>query len=345
VNYAVRIFTAIDDVDERWDELMTTTRAPVFFRRSFLRAFEKCPLHPVLRIAYLLVEDQAGRVHAALPAYLQRNVDPMRVIADHYPHAVDQTVLLSHVWHCYDTVLPVRPGSEVAARHAVAALRRLAGEWEAHLYGMVNVDAASPLNKLLISSGMTNIDIDVGWGLSLSQYSGFDDYVLNGLKGKARRNLNHDLREADNARIAGRTIDVEGADLDTFVDLARSTAAKHHNSDYYQPGLFQEFVLGLGDCARVIELRADDQMIASAIILADDTRLHGWALGYRQDIVGYSPFYVAFAHVMREAWASGLSWVELGRRNPTFKQRYGLQPRVLRAYFATAGNQQDRISP
>lgn len=36
---------------------------------------------------------------------------------------------------------------------------------------------------------------------------------------------------------------------------------------------------------------------------------------------------------MRAAWASGRDWVELGRRNPTFKRLYGLQPRTLRAYF------------
>ncbi|MFE9294325.1 hypothetical protein [Streptomyces niveus] len=47
----------------------------------------------------------------------------MRVIADHYPHAVGRTALLSHVWHCYDSVLPVRPGQRLrrpACRHRAA---------------------------------------------------------------------------------------------------------------------------------------------------------------------------------------------------------------------------------
>jgi predicted N-acyltransferase len=337
VNFTVHVHTTIDDVDERWEEVMTAADAPVFFRRPFLRAFEKHPLHEVLRAAYLLVLDGSGRPQAALPAYLQRDVDPMRVIADHHPGAVGRTVLLSHVWHCYDTVLPVRPGPAAgsAARHALAGLRDVAAEWGARLYGMVNVDAASPLDGLLTEAGLTGIDIDVGWGLTLDHYQGFEDYLANGVGRKPRSNLNHDLRKADAAGVSVSVTDGEGADLDTFVDLARATAAKFDNSDYYQPGLFQDFVLALGDCVRVVELRVGDRMVASSLGLTDDSRFHYWAVGYAQDDTpGYSPFYVAYAHFMRQAWASGRSWAELGRRNPTFKRRYGLQPRTLRAYFA-----------
>ncbi|MEV8420670.1 GNAT family N-acetyltransferase [Streptomyces niveus] len=336
MEYTVRLHTSIDDVDERWDDLMTAARAPVFYRRPFLRAFEKHPLHPVLRTAYLQVEDRSGQVHAALPAYLQRDVDPMRVIADHHPHAVGRTALLSHVWHCYDSVLPVRPGpdSDSAARRAVTALRETASRWDARLCGLVNVDGDSSLDPLLTSAGFSGVDIDVGWGLTLDGYTGFDDYLTHALKAKRRQNLTRDLRAADRAGVTVRTSDTDDADLDGFVRLARSTAAKFGNSDYYRQGLFQDFVLALGDCAEAHELRVGDELIASALTLTDDTRLHYWAVGYAEKATPhFSPFYVAYAHVMRAAWASGRDWVELGRRNPTFKRRYGLQPRTLRAYF------------
>ncbi|MFD7120087.1 GNAT family N-acetyltransferase [Streptomyces sp. NPDC059922] len=337
MDYTVRVHTSIDDVDERWDDLMAAARAPAFYRRPFLRAFEKHPLHPVLRTAYLLAEDGSGRAHAALPAYLQRDVDPMRVIAEHYPHAAGRTALLSHAWHCYDTVLPVRPGprSRSAAECAVTALRDLASEWGAGLCGIVNADAAGPLDAQLTGAGFTGVDIDVGWGLPLDRYAGFDDYLTRALSGKARQNLRRDLRAAEKAGVGACTVDVGEADLDGFVRLARATAAKFGNADYYRPGLFKDFVRELGDCVRAVELRVDGRMIASALILTDDTRLHYWAVGYAQkDTPGFSPFYVSYAHVMREAWASGRDWVELGRRNPSFKRRYALQPRVLRAYFA-----------
>ncbi|MFJ4965318.1 GNAT family N-acetyltransferase [Streptomyces sp. NPDC088729] len=277
-------------------------------------SIEKHPLHPVLRTAYLLVTDRSGRARAALPAYLQRDVDPMRVIADHHPRAAGRTVLLSHVWHCYDTVLPARPGpgAASAARHALAGLRDLASSWEAQMYGMVNVDAAGPLDALLTEAGLSGTDIDVGWGFPLDRYGEFDDY------------LRHDLRAADRAGITIRTSDARGADLHTFVALARSTAAKYDNADCHQPGLFEEFVLALGDCARSVEVRVGDRTVASALALTDDTRFHYWALGYvDEDTPGYSPFYVAYAQAMKEAWASGRPWAELGRRNPTFQRRYG----------------------
>ncbi|MEU7325132.1 GNAT family N-acetyltransferase [Streptomyces griseoviridis] len=342
MEFTVRVHTTIDDVDERWDDLMTAARAPVFYRRPFLRAFERHPLHPVLRTAYLLVEDDTGQVRAALPAYLQRDVDPMRVIADHCPHAVGRTVLLSHAWHCYDSVLPVRPGplSGAAARRAVRALREVAAEWGARLCGIVNADGDGPLGTLLPDAGFTGVDIDVGWGLPLGEYDGFEDYLGAALKRKARQNLRRDLREADRAGVTARSCEACDADLDTFVRLARTTAAKFGNSDYYRPGLFQDFVKELGDCAQAVELRVGDRTIASALTLTDDTRLHYWAVGYAQkETPGFSPFYVAYAHVMREAWASGREWVELGRRNPSFKSRYALRPRPLRAYFADTGPQ------
>ncbi|MET9478861.1 GNAT family N-acetyltransferase [Streptomyces sp. NPDC006638] len=338
MEHTLHVHTAIDDIDARWDELMTAADAPVFFRRPFLRAFEKHPLHPVLRTAYLLVTDRSGRPYAALPAYLQQDVDPMRVIADHHPRAVGRPVLLSHVWHCYDTVLPVRPGPRggAAARLAVAGLREVAADWGARLYGMVNVDAAGPLDALLTGAGLHGVDIDTGWGLPLERYSGFDDQLARGgVSRKARQNLRRDLRKADEAGVTARTTGAGGADLDTFVSLARTTAAKYDNADYYRPGLFQEFTLALGDCVRAVELRAGDRTVSSALALTDDSRFHYWAVGYAQeDTSGYSPFYVSYAHVMREAWASGRSRVELGRRNPTFKRRYGLEPRTLRAYVA-----------
>ncbi len=177
----------------------------------------------------------------------------------------------------------------------------------ARLYGMVNVDAAGPLDALLTGAGPHGVDIDTGWGLPLKRYSGFDDQpARGGVSRKARQNLGRDLRKADAAGVTARTTDAGGPDLDTFVSLARTTAAKYDNADH-----------------------------SSALALTDDFRFHYGAVGYAQeDTPGYSPFYVSYAHVMREAWASGRSRVELGRRNPTFKRRYGPEPRTLRAYVA-----------
>ncbi|MER5867368.1 GNAT family N-acetyltransferase [Kitasatospora sp. NPDC002040] len=331
-DFTVHVHTAIDEVGPEWDELMSAARAPVFYRRPFLRAFELHPLHAVERAAYLLVLDAVGTPVAALPAYLQRGVDPMRVIADHFPRAAGQPALISHVWHCFDTVLPLRPGADDSAvRTALDALEQLAAQWGAHLWGLANVDAATPLAQQLTTRGLHPADIDIGWGLDLTTLGHFDGY-LAGLRGMPRRNLARALRAADRAGVTVRTAAPADADLDGFVTLARATAAKYDNSDYYRPGLFQDFVRALGDDARVLELSITDRLICSALILTDDTRYHWWACGFAP-MQDFSAFYVAFAHIMRGGFASERQWIELGRRNPDFKRRYGLTPRTLRAWL------------
>jgi predicted N-acyltransferase len=327
------VFTTIDDIGPEWDELMTAARAPVFYRRPFLRAFEHYPLHPVLRTAYILVRDGEGTLQSAQPAFLQRDVDPMQVIHTHYPQALPHTALLTHVWHCYDTVLPVRPGSEAIVPAAIDALRGAASDWGAALYGMANIDAASPLATSLGAAGLEAVDIEIGWSLDLRAVASFDTY-LSGLRKKPRWNLVHDLRNADRAGLDVRIAGADDADLDGFVALARATAAKYDNADYYKPGLFQDFVHALGADMRAVELRLDGRLVGSSLALVDDTRFHYWAVGVDYAACpNFSPFYVAFGHVLRAAYASGRPRFEVGRRNPTFKRRYGLTSRTLRAYF------------
>ena len=327
------VFTTIDDIGPEWDELMTAARAPVFYRRPFLRAFEHYPLHPVLRTAYILLRDGDGVLQSAQPAFLQRDVDPMQVIHTHYPQALGHTALLSHVWHCYDTVLPVRPGSEGIVPAAIAALRDTASDWGAALYGLANIDASSSLAGSLGAAGLEAVDIEIGWGLDLRRVDSFAAYLAT-LRSKPRRNLTHDLRNAARVGLQSRVVGVADADVDGFVALARATAAKYDNADYYRLGLFQNFVRALGEDMRAVELRIDGQLVGSALALIDDTRFHWWACGVDYAACpGFSPFYVAYAEVLRAAYNSGRPWFEVGRRNPDFKRRYGLTSRILRAYF------------
>lgn len=327
------VATTIDDIGTEWDELMTAARAPVFYRRPFLRAFEHYPLHPVLRTAYILVRDGDGVLQSAQPAFLQRDVDPMQVIHAHYPQALGRTALLTHVWHCYDTVLPVRPGYETIVPAAIAALRDTAANWGAALYGMANIDASSSLAVALGEAGLEAVDIEIGWGLDLHEVNSFAAYLAT-LRKKSRWNLVHDMRNAEKAGLDVRIADADDADLDGFVALARATAAKYDNADYYKPGLFQDFAHALGADMRAVELRLDGRLVGSSLALVDDTRFHYWAVGVDYAACpDFSPFYVAFAQVLHAAYDSGRPWFEVGRRNPDFKRRYGLTSRTLRAYF------------
>ncbi|MFF5564869.1 hypothetical protein ACFY7Z_01085 [Streptomyces sp. NPDC012623] len=75
----------------------------------------------------------------------------------------------------------------------------------------------------------------------------------------------------------------------------------------------------------------------------DHYERYGFRLTADGPLVGFSPFCVAYAHVTRQAWARGLEAAELGRRDASFKRRYGLRPRVLRAYFADVAADTDAV--
>ncbi|WP_328619718.1 GNAT family N-acetyltransferase [Streptomyces sp. NBC_00354] len=322
----IDVHATIDSVTG-WDEAVAA--APVFYRLPFLKAFEIAPLHPVLRHAYLH-NPQRG---IAVPVTLQHGIDPMGVLGTHFPAARERPVLLSHVWHCYETVLPRADTHPDSAAAVLRTLRKLADRWDAGHFGFVNVPAHSPTAVALERLGMAPVPAENGHGLDLTPFRELDDYLAT-LASKPRRNLTHDLRRAQEAVVETEILAPAKADLDGFVALARATASKYGNADYYRPGIFQDFVLALGGCARVIELRRAGHLIASAITLLDQHRYHFWCVGVDYAAApGFSPFYTVFADVMRDAIASGRSHLELGRRNPDFKRRYGLRATPLCAYI------------
>ncbi|MBQ1083483.1 GNAT family N-acetyltransferase [Nocardiopsis sp. B62] len=315
------------------ERLVRETGAPVFYSPAFLRAFEAFPLHSVERGAHILVHDGAGRAHAVLPVYLQRGVDPMGALAANRPGSLDHPVLLSHVWHCYETTIPAL--SPEAARMAVDAMGDLAGEWGASLYGAANVGADSDAARLLGAAGLSGTPLDRMWSMDVSGLDGFDAY-LESLGGKPRREMRRQLRRAEEAGVRARELGVDEADLDGFVRLARATAgSKHDNADYYLPGVFQGFLGALGSCASVIELRVDERLVAAMASLVDNTRYHLWCLGVDDGACdGFSPTYVLLAQSLRFAFAEGRPTVSAGRRNGWFKARYGFHSTELQVFLS-----------
>ncbi|MFJ9553929.1 GNAT family N-acetyltransferase [Nocardiopsis sp. NPDC101807] len=324
----------VDKLDTgAWERLARATRAPVFYSPEFLRAFDAFPLHPVERSAHILVHDGAGEAHAVLPVYLQRGVDPMGALAANRPEVLDRPLLLTHVWHCYETVVPAR--SADAALLALGAMRDLAQEWGAALHGVANVGAGSAEEHLLGSAGLSGTHLDQRWSMDISGLAGFDPYLMT-LESKPRRELRRHLRRAEEAGVKIRVLGVDEADLDGFVALARGTAgSKHDNADYYLPGVFQGFLGSLGSCARVTELRMDGNLVGALVSLVDDTRYHLWTLGVDYGACeGFSPSYVLFGQAVRTAFDEGRPTVTAGRRNSWFKTRYGLQPVDLRIFLS-----------
>lgn len=332
----VAIYRTLEETGaERWDSLARACAAPVFYRAAFLAAFERFPLHASDDRFYIVGEAEDGRLAFALPVYALRAVDPMKVLAGHFPDAAAATILLTHVWHCYDTWLLATTRDPDSVRAVLDTMARLAADIGAAHWGFANVDADGPLARALDAAGLAGRDVDERFSRDLSALSTVADYLAV-LNHKARGNLTRYRAFADRAGVLTTVRDGLDADLDGFVALARQNAAKYDNADYYRPGLFQDFVRALGPHVRVVEHHLAGRLIGAALLLVDDTRLHFWLAGNNYDAVPQvSPFYLCFLTAMTEALATDKATFDGGRRNPTFKRRYGLQRHALRVYLVS----------
>lgn len=321
-----------------WDGLVGAAGASAFYQHAFLSALEQLPLHAVEDRAYVVGRAADGTLQCAIPTYLVRGVDPMRVLADHVPECAAEPVLLSHVWHCYDGRPPVLGGDERAWSEIVAAVERVSREVGAARFCFANVERGSDAARGLAVAGIRRVEIDRRFVLDLAPVADYEAYLASLSKG-ARSNLRRYQRIADEAGVELRTLAPEEADLDAFVQLARGNAEKYDNAAYYDEERFPRFVRLLGETARVIELRREGRLIAGGVMLIDAAHVHFWSVGYAEGAVErLSPAYLVFAEIVRAGLAHDVRWVECGRRNEAFKRRHGLTPRPLSAFVSPALN-------
>ncbi|WP_031465036.1 GNAT family N-acetyltransferase [Sciscionella sediminilitoris] len=337
--YTVQIAEHIAEVDHEWDVVVRDTDAPVFYYRQFLEAFEKHPIHPLERAAYLTVRAPNGTAVAVLPAYLQCGTDPMRVLATHFPEELNRPALLSHIWHSYESTLPTCPEHDPGAVHAaLRALGDLAADWKAAVCGLVNVDQIDPLSTVLAEQDYPGATIETGWRMRMDGFKDVEGWLAT-LRHNPRRIMRAELRRAAETGFTTRRLSVQDADIDGFMRLARHTATKHDNADYYQQGIFPEFLRHLGEYVDVLELRGSrGELVGSAVLLSDTTRTHFPFCGFDLDACpNFSPFYVLAANVVLETIRKQREWLYLGRRNPDFKRRYGFTSSPLQAHLRRIG--------
>jgi predicted N-acyltransferase len=338
VGMKVEIHSSLENVGvDRWNKLMASCGAPVFYYSSFLAAFERLPLHAVREFHYVVGVDESGDLQCGFPAFLLDGTDPMRVLATHFTELTGKPILLSHVWHCYDSWLPARTLDEETIRPAVEAFEDLARRLGARAYGFVNVAGDGELTSALERAGLGGKPIDRRFNVDLRPFSDPEAYLQH-LGYSSRAAARKCRNRADAAGVWTRFVDIKSGDIDGFIRLARTNAAKYNNSDYYKPGLFGEFVGMLGAQARLLEIRQGDRLIGASVCLQDAQRFHFWACGSDYDAIPrVSPFYLAFLAILTEAIQTGAPLLEAGRRNETFKLRYGFSPHPVHAHIAPLG--------
>lgn len=183
----------------RWDALAERCGAPVFYRSTYLAAYESAPLQPFDAHAYLVGYAENNDLVAVLPMFVQPRMDPLGVLAGRFPGVGPETAgVLTHVWHCYDTWLPAHRLGPELLDGVLGAMRRLARDVGAAWYGFVNVDSDSELVPLLRARGFAAAEIDERFTLDLSRFSDLEEYI-GSLKPRARANLRRYRRRAAEA--------------------------------------------------------------------------------------------------------------------------------------------------
>lgn len=325
----IGVATAFRDVDAAaWTEVTARSAAPVQYSPAYLASYEAAPLSPYLEVRYLTATED-GRAAAVLPCYLQERPDPYNALREAGLPVGDGPALLGHNWYCYDTRVPLLPGTPARrdrVLHRVldtlAATARADG---AGIAGLVNVTEDDPLLDVARARGWLTAPLVHRHQLPLADVQDFEGY-LDRLGAKTRGTIRRYERRAADAGVTTAVEPPAPDMLKTVCQLTRVTAAKHGSDEMYPEGPFVDFVMGLGDRALVVRVDKGPETLAGAIVLLDDERLHMWVGGTpHATLDSFSPNYLLWAAEIRAGIDLGKVLIEGGRANWPMKRRYGMR--------------------
>jgi hypothetical protein len=328
----VTVRESISDIErEEWTALMRAAGAPVFYDYSFLSAYERAPLQPTHAFFYVTF----GRpIVAALPVYLQDAHDPSGDIPalGLTGLAPGDRILLTHVLHCYDSMLPTRAAVPGLVGRVCELLAELAGQTGAKWFGFLDVDGAGELAGELGAAGLTKMPIATRFRCDVSAYTHVEEFVASIPSKNARsalRNARNQGRRAD-MRVTCSAPSETGPDA---VELCRRTTARHGTPGYY-PEQLHEFVSLAGDVIRIVEVRLGGRLAAGSVCLFDDTRYHCWAGGFDYELTDRvrSLFPLIMWPWLDDAITLRRRVLEVGRANSATKQRFRLKAIPLFAF-------------
>jgi len=322
-------------IREEWNKLVEKAHAPFFYRYRVLEAYRRSGMQQQLAQAYVIVRERpCYTVAAILPAYLLEMLDPYGDLkaCPNMSGMRSQRSVISHFWHCYDSTV-VTPNPRLDLFQVISELLRgLAMRWRAALFGFINLDAEDQNSTYLQDSGLKRYVMPPRYRISLEGYSSIQDY-LSSLRNRVRYEL---MRQWRRAQEAGAEIAVSSpceVDLAEVVTIIRNTAARYESEHYYPDFALQEFLINVGDQAKIVTVRVQGHLASAWVIFADGDSLHTWAAGARYDLSRFSPYYIGFFTCIRYAILHHFKILEGGRANATFKIKHNLLPLPLYAFL------------
>ncbi|SEH01050.1 Acetyltransferase (GNAT) domain-containing protein [Nonomuraea solani] len=334
----IHIADSIEDLTAadlaHWTATADAARAPAFYHPGFLRAYERAPLAPTDAFHYLFLPG------AVLPAYLQGTDDAAGDVsglglAGDAPGA---RILLTHVTHCYDTVLPAYDIG-TSLKPACRALAELAARHRARWFAFLDVDAASPLARHMTAGGFEPIPMETRYRLDLSPYRDLGDLIAShprrSYAGRWLRRIRARTERGDIETTVLRP-PFEPARIAEAVELCRRTTARHGTPGYY-PEHLHAFVREAGPGVRVVETRIDGRLATAVICLTDAGRFHLWAGGTDEFPAGQgiSRYTLLVSSVLGPALDAGARCLEAGRGNGGVKEHFRMEPVRLAGFVGT----------
>jgi len=321
---------------EEWDELVRLSAAPLLYRSGPLLTYLRFPLQEGTEAKFVTARDAStGECVVAFPVFILPPVDPLGVMADAVKgySPTGGSLVLSHVWHWYDTRVPARPNVPGLGPLIRETLRDLGRSVGAQVAGLINVSVEDPLLEELSRSGFQVVPVDRRFRAELSSWSTPDDW-LQTLDRHVRQDVRRQIRRA---YATGCEVTVGPPDTNSVEDAAELcalTGGKHGNPDWYDASQLARLIWGWRDNVVLTTIARGGLPLASSVSLLDGVTFHNWAAGTAdQKLLGFSPYTVLLHATIREAIARGCTRLEGGRRNEDWKRRRGLSPLELYGAF------------
>ena len=332
----VRTARRIEDVPpEEWNRLQGTINP--FLRHEFLAALERHgaaaptngwqPLH-------LLLEDDAGILLGAAPAYLKGNswgefvfdwswasayqragmaYYPKLLLAVPYTPATGPRVLTAEAMD-----------ASTVCRHLAAAAAELCRrhEWSgAHCL----FPLPSQAETLRRDGWLRRDGCQFHW--RNQGYTSFDDF-LGTLGARKRKNIRRERRLAREAGLSFQVVSgdqVTEADWLTFHAFYARTFEAHGNLPVLSPAFFREIGASLAESVQMVQARVAGRLTGAALLLISRDTLYGRYWGCEQERPGMhfeTCYYQGIDYCIRE----GLEWFEPGAQGE-HKVARGFLPR------------------
>ena len=291
-----------------------------FYQREWLRGYEAAGLGGA-RAFYFCVDEGSGL--AVVPAYEVVDGDPLGGVQ------LAPGTLMSHAWHCYQSVIPGREKGAVLA--AVLAATKEIGRG----FCLCNVDGDTHSCCMAAAPDQTR-PMQPRYAIDLNRYANLEELIADRTR-NLRSSFWRHMKKAKAGGVQFVAKPMRDADIEPIARICAVLAARHGTPWYYELERFSKLLnhLKADESCITFTLSVGDSILAASVAFEVSGCLHLWAGGAAADAscTHFSASTALLGFELRSAFELGCRRVEAGRSNGDYKCRFGFQPVPLNAYY------------